>query len=59
MPDDLLGALSVNKANTDCQVQIGTCHGHLPSPSTRIKSCTGAAAYLQHLLKGVQAGEQK
>ena len=38
------------------QLQIGTCHGHLPSTSTRIKSC---AAELPHTLKGVRGGEQK
>ena len=42
-----------------CQLQIGTCHGCLPSTSTRIKSCATVAADLQHPLKGVQGGEQK
>ena len=41
-----------------CQLQIGTCHGHLPSNSTRIKSCAAAADDLQQPLKGVQDGEQ-
>ena len=27
-------------------IQIGTCHGHLPSTSTRIKSCTAVAALI-------------
>ena len=36
-----------------CQLQVGTCRGHLPSISTRIKSWAAAAADLQHLLKGV------
>ena len=44
---------------TYCQLQIGTCHGHLPSTSTRIKSCAATAAVLQHPLTGVQGGEQK
>ena len=34
-----------------CQLQVGTCRGHLPSTSTRIKSCTAAAADRQHPLK--------
>ena len=29
------------------ELQIGTCHGHLPSVSTRIKSCAAAAADFQ------------
>ena len=33
-----------------CQLQIGTCHGCLPSTSTRIKSCAAAVADLQHPL---------
>ena len=33
------------------QLQIATCQGHLPSASTRIKSCATAAADLQHSLK--------
>ena len=33
--------------------QIGTCHGHLPSTSIKIKSCA-AAADLQHALKGLR-----
>ena len=27
-----------------CQLQIGTCHGHLPATSTEMKLCTAAAA---------------
>ena len=27
-----------------CQLQVGTCHGHLPATCTEIKSCTAAAA---------------
>ena len=42
-----------------CQLQIATCHGHLPSTSTRIKSCVAAAADLQHLLKGVQGKDKE
>ena len=42
-----------------CQLQIDTCHGHLPSTSIRSKSCFAAAADLEHSLKGVQGGEQK
>ena len=34
-----------------CRPHIGTCHGCLPSTSTRIKSCAAAAAALQHPLK--------
>ena len=42
-----------------CQLQVGTCHGYLSSTSTSIKQCAVATAELQHLLKGVQGGEQK
>ena len=45
--------------NGKCQLQIDTCHWHLPSPSTKIKLCVAAAADFQHTLKGVQDGEQK
>ena len=38
---------------------IDTCHGHLPSTSTKIKSCASAAAGVQHPLKGVQSLEKK
>ena len=41
------------------QLQTGTCHGHLPLTSTRLKSCAVAAADLQHLLQGVQSGYQE
>ena len=43
----------------ESQLQIGACHGHLPSTSTRIKSCTIEAADFQHPLKGVQGEEQE
>ena len=39
-----------------CQLHFASCHGHLPSTSTRIKSCDAAAADFQHPLK-VQGGE--
>ena len=42
-----------------CQLQVGTCHGCLPSTSARSKLWAVAAADLQHPLKGVQGGEQK
>ena len=42
-----------------CQLQIGICHWHLSSTSTRIKSCANAAADSQHPLKRVYGGEQK
>jgi len=42
-----------------CQLPSGTCHGHLPSTSTKIKSCASAAAGVQHPLKGVQSLEKK
>jgi len=32
---------------------MGTCHGHLPSTSTRIRSSAAAATDLQYPLKGV------
>ena len=41
------------------QLQTGTCHGHLPSTSTRLKPCAVAAAGLQPLLQGVQSGYQE
>ena len=41
-----------------CQLQIGTCHGHLPFTSIGIKSHASAAADLQHPLKGVQGEER-
>lgn len=37
-----------------CQLQIGPCHGHLPSNSQEVKSCAAAADDLQQPLKGVQ-----
>ena len=42
-----------------CQLQTGTCHGRLPSTSTRIKSGAAAAADLQHPLRGIQGGDQE
>ena len=42
-----------------CQLQIGTCHRHLPFTSARIKSRASVAADLQHPLQGVQEGAQK
>ena len=38
--------------------RFGTCHGYVPSTSTRIKSGATAAADFQHPLKGVQNKEQ-
>ena len=45
--------------NPQGQPHIGTCHGSLPSTSTRIQSCAAVAADLQHPLKGVQGGEMR
>ena len=42
-----------------CQLQIDTCHGHLPSTSTMIKSWAAVAPDLQHPPRRVQGGEQK
>ena len=42
-----------------CQLEIGTCHEHLPSTSTGVKSCAAATAGFQPPLKGVQGGEQR
>ena len=42
-----------------CQAQTGACHGHLPSPSTRVKPWAAAAAGLQHPLRGVQGEEHR
>ena len=46
-------ALCFGPASTTAlgSLQIGTCHGCLPSISTRIKSCAAAAADLHHPLK--------
>ena len=38
---------------------MSTTNWHLPSTSTRIKSCAAVAAGFQHPLKGVQGGEQE
>ena len=58
-PKESLPLLLVAPVFSYCQLQIGTCHGHLPSASTGIKSCSAVAADLQHPLKGVQSGQQK
>ena len=50
---------SVKTTSALCQLQTDTCHWHLPSTSTRIKSCATAAADFQHPMKGVQSREQK
>ena len=42
-----------------CQLQIGTCHAHVPSTSTRIKSNAAAAAGVQHPLNRVQSGDKE
>ena len=39
------------QSHCPCQLQMGACHGHLPSTCTRIKSCAAAAANLQYPLK--------
>ena len=39
------------------QLQIGICHGHLPSRATRIKSRAIADADFQHPLKQIQREE--
>ena len=41
-----------------CQLQIGTCHGHWLSASTRIKSRAADLIDFQYPLKGAQDGEQ-
>ena len=38
---------------------LSTTNWHLPSTSTRIKSCVSAAADLPHPRKGIQGGEQQ
>ena len=58
-PKESLPLLLVAPVFSYCQLQIGTCHGHLPSASTRIKSGSAVAADLPHPLKGVQRGQQK
>ena len=42
-----------------CQLQIGTCQGHLPSASAETEPCVAAAVDLQHALKGAQGGEMR
>ena len=39
------------------QLQIATCQGHLPSASTRIKSCANVVVDHQHTLNCVQEVE--
>ena len=51
--------LQFSMLSCECQLQIGTCHWHLPPTSTRIKSCAAVAADFQHPLRGVQGGDQK
>ena len=58
-PKESLPLLLVAPIFSYCQLQIGICHGHLPSTSTGIKSCSAVAADLQHSLKGVQGGQHK
>ena len=41
---------------SSCQLQLDTCHWHVPSTSKRIKSCSAATAELQHPVKAVQSG---
>ena len=41
---------------SSCQLQLDTCHRHVPSTSKRIKSCSPAAAELQHPMKAVRSG---
>ena len=43
--------LQFSMLSCECQLQIGTCHWHLPPTSTRIKSCAAVAADFQHPLK--------
>ena len=50
--------LPLPAASIRSQLHNGACPGRLLSPSTRIKSCTAAAAGFQHSLKGAQGGEQ-
>lgn len=58
-PKESLPLLLVAPIFSYCQLQIGTCYGHLPSTSTGIKSCSAVAADFPHPLKGVQGGQQK
>ena len=39
-----------------CQLQIGTCQGHLPSASVEIEPCAALAVDLQRPPEGVQGG---
>ena len=50
---------SENICTVFCQLQIGVCHGHLPSISMKIKLFAATPIEFQHPLKGVQCGEQK
>ena len=45
---------SLDTVCLNCQLRTGIFYWHLPSTSTRIKSCVAAAADFQHPLKGVQ-----
>ena len=50
------------KLTLACQLQIGTCQGHLPAtehqPEGPLRSTHAiTAADLQHSLKGIQCGE--
>ena len=42
-----------------CQSGVPTKRCHLSSTSTKIKSLAGSVADLQHILKGVQGGDQE
>jgi len=55
----MLQSMGVTMRWTQLSTRTTTTNGHLPSPSTRIKSCAAAAADLQQYLKGVQGGKQK
>ena len=55
----MLQSMGVTMRWTQLSTRTTTTNGHLPSPSTRIKSCAAAAADLQQHLKGVQGGKQK
>ena len=54
-----LGPSQMPSAIYKLALAMGTCHGHLPSASTRAGSSAAAVAASQHSLKGVQDRQQK
>ena len=49
----------MSTTNWQCQLQIGTCHWHLPSISVKNTSFADSTVDFPHLFKGVQGVVQK